>query len=144
MKNVDYSKCYEICHSALNNRVPRKKRYICQNNKSFVTKPYSRAIIQRTRFRNKFLENATEENKLINKENILKLKLQKSFSNQLLIIILHLKKWESWALRKPFKGLIFQSKLWMKMNNFLLTKSILNLMKVFLHHSSLQVLYMQM
>ena len=67
-EHVDYSKCYEICHSALNNHIPRKKKYIHRNNKSFVTKPYSRAIIQRTRFRNKFLENATEENKLINKE----------------------------------------------------------------------------
>ena len=67
-EHVDYSKCYEICHSALNNHVPRKKKYIRRNNKSFVTKPYSRAIIQRTRFRNNFLENATEENKLTNKE----------------------------------------------------------------------------
>ena len=67
-EHVDYSKCYEICHSALNNHVPRKKKYIHRNNKSFVTKPYSRAIIQRPRFRNKCLENATEENKLINKE----------------------------------------------------------------------------
>ena len=67
-EHVDYSKCYEICHSALNIHASRKNKYIRRNNKSFVTKPYSRAIIQRTRFRNKFLENATEENKLINKE----------------------------------------------------------------------------
>ena len=33
-----------------------------------MTKPYSRAIMQRTRFRNKFIKNATNENKLINKE----------------------------------------------------------------------------
>ena len=63
--------CYEICHSALNNHVPRKMKYIRRNNKnnkSFMTKPYSRAIMQRTRFRNKFIKNATKENKLINKE----------------------------------------------------------------------------
>ena len=33
-----------------------------------MTKPYSRAIMQRTCFRNKFIKNATKENKLINKE----------------------------------------------------------------------------
>ena len=70
-KYVDYNKCYEICHSALNNHVPRKMKYIRRNNKnnkSFMTKPYSRAIMQRTRFTNKFIKNATNENKLINKE----------------------------------------------------------------------------
>ena len=67
-EHVDYSKCCEICHSALNIRASRKNKYICRNNKSFVTKPYSRAFIKGTRFRNKFLQNATEENKLINKE----------------------------------------------------------------------------
>ena len=33
-----------------------------------MTKPYSRAIMQRTCFRNKFIKNATKENKLINTE----------------------------------------------------------------------------
>ena len=49
-EHVDYSKCYEICHSALNNHVPRKKKYIRRNNNSFVTKPYLRAIITKNMF----------------------------------------------------------------------------------------------
>ena len=41
----------------LNNHAPRKQ--------SFMTNTYSKATTQRTRFRNKFLINPTEENKLI-------------------------------------------------------------------------------
>ena len=43
----------------------RKRNYIRGNNKPFITKPYSKAIIQRTRFRNKFLKNANDQNKLL-------------------------------------------------------------------------------
>ena len=67
-EHVDYSKnsdrFYEIFHSVLNNHAHRRKKYICGNNKTFMTKTYSRAIMQRTRFRNKFFKNPTEENKL--------------------------------------------------------------------------------
>ena len=47
-------KFYEICHSVLNNQAIRKKKYIRGNNKSFMTKTFSRAIMQRTRFRINF------------------------------------------------------------------------------------------
>ena len=54
-----------IMNFVLNNHTPRKQKYIRRNNKSFMTNTYSRATTQRTRFRNKFLKNPTEENKLI-------------------------------------------------------------------------------
>ena len=42
-----------------------KKKNIRRNNKPFMTKALSKAIMQRTRFRNKFLKNPTSENRLI-------------------------------------------------------------------------------
>ena len=42
-----------------------KKKYIRGNNKPFMTKALSKAIMQRTHFRNKFLKNPTTENRLI-------------------------------------------------------------------------------
>ena len=66
-ERVDYSKIqdklYENCHSVLNNHPPRKKKYIRGKNKPFMTKMYSRAIMPRIRFRNKFLKHSTEESK---------------------------------------------------------------------------------
>ena len=41
-----------------------KKKVIRGNNKSFMTKAYSKAVMQRTRFRNKFLKNPNDQNKL--------------------------------------------------------------------------------
>ena len=47
----------------------RKKKYIRRNNKPFMTKSYSKAIMQRTRFRKIFLKNPNDQNKLLyNKE----------------------------------------------------------------------------
>ena len=51
--------------NALNKHPPRKKNYICGNNKPFATKAYSKAIMQRTSFRNKFLKNPTDLNKIL-------------------------------------------------------------------------------
>ena len=42
-----------------------EKKVLRGNNKPFVTKTLSKAIMQRTRFRNKFLKNPTTENRLI-------------------------------------------------------------------------------
>ena len=68
-EQVDYSKnpdkFYEICHSVPNDDAPRKKKHIRGNNKPFKTKAFSRAAMQRTRLRNKFLKNPSEENKLL-------------------------------------------------------------------------------
>ena len=53
-EQIDYSqnpdKFFEIGQNVLNNRAPRKKKYIRGNNKPFMTKVYSKAIMQRTRF----------------------------------------------------------------------------------------------
>ena len=68
-ERIDYSKnpdnFFEICHTVLNTHAPKKKKYIRGNNKPFMTKTFSKAIMQRTRFRNKFLKNPTDQNKLI-------------------------------------------------------------------------------
>ena len=68
-QNVDYIKnpdlFFEICQKVLNHHAPRKKKYIRRNNKPFMTKALSKTIMQRTRFRNKFLKNPTTENRLI-------------------------------------------------------------------------------
>ena len=62
-KNPD--KFYEICHTISNTHAPKKKTYIRGNNKPFMTKAYSKAIMQRTRFRNKFSKNPNDQNKLL-------------------------------------------------------------------------------
>ena len=82
-EHVNYSKnpdkfCIAIFHSLLSNPTPRKKKYIRKNNKPFMTKTYSRAIMQRTCSRNTFLKNPTEENKLLYNK-------QRSFCVSLLI-----------------------------------------------------------
>ena len=41
-----------------------EKKYIRGNNKPFMTKALSKSIMSRTRFRDKFLENPTNKNKL--------------------------------------------------------------------------------
>ena len=68
-ERIDYSKnpdkFFEICHTKLNIHAPKKKKCIRGNNKPFMTKTFSKAIMQRTRFRNKFLKNPTDQNKLI-------------------------------------------------------------------------------
>ena len=62
-KNPD--KLYEICHTIFNTHAPKKKKYIRGNNKPFMTKAYSKVIMRRTRFRNKFLKNPNDQNKLL-------------------------------------------------------------------------------
>ena len=68
-ENVDYSKnldkFYKICQSVLNNHAPRKKKYIHENNKPFMTNTYSRATMQRRRIRNNSFRNPTKESKFI-------------------------------------------------------------------------------
>ena len=62
-KNPD--KFFEISQSVLNKHAPRKKKYIRGNSKPFMTKAYSETIMQKTRFRNKFLKNPTDLNKAL-------------------------------------------------------------------------------
>ena len=67
-QNGDYIKnpdlIFNICHEVLNKYAPRKKNYIRGNNKPFMTKALSKAVMRRTRLRNKFLKNPTNRNRL--------------------------------------------------------------------------------
>ena len=73
-EQIDYSKnsdkFFEISQNVLNKHVPRKKKYIRGNNKPSMTKAYSKAIMQKTRFRNEFLKNPADQTKyyITNKE----------------------------------------------------------------------------
>ena len=58
-KNCD--KYFEIFHTALNIHAPKKKKCTRWNNKPFVTKTVSKAIMQKTCFRNNFLKNSTDK-----------------------------------------------------------------------------------
>ena len=73
-QNGDYIKnpevFFNICHEVLNKHAPRKKKYIRGNNKPFMTKALSKAIMQRTCLRNKFLKNPTNQNRLSYKKQI--------------------------------------------------------------------------
>ena len=56
---------FQIFQKVLNNNAPRQKKYICGNHTPFMNKRLSKAIIQQTHFRNKFLKNTTDESKYI-------------------------------------------------------------------------------
>ena len=55
---------YKVCTEALNRHAPQKKKYVCGNNKPFMNKNFSQAIVQRTKLRNKFLKDPTKHNKI--------------------------------------------------------------------------------
>ena len=54
---------YKVCTEVLNQHAPRKKKYVCGNNKPFMNKGLSKAIMQRTKLRNKFLKDPSAANK---------------------------------------------------------------------------------
>ena len=55
---------YKVCVEVLNRHAPQKKKYVRGNNKPFMNKTLSKAIMQRTKLRNKFLKDPTEHNKI--------------------------------------------------------------------------------
>ena len=59
-QNIDYTKNPDLFFNGLNHHAPRKKKCIRGNNKPFMTKTFLR-----TRFRNRFLKNPTDENRLV-------------------------------------------------------------------------------
>ena len=67
-QDVDYDKnpqlFFELCRNEPEHHAPRKKKYIRENNKPFMTKAMSKSIMERTRLRNTFLKNLTVANKL--------------------------------------------------------------------------------
>ena len=52
-----------FCNEILDQYAPRKKNYVRGNHSSFMNKNLSKAIKLRTKLRNIFLNNMTEENK---------------------------------------------------------------------------------
>ena len=51
------------CNKILDQYAPRKKKYVRGNHSPFMNKNFSKAIMLRTKLRNIFLKNRTEENK---------------------------------------------------------------------------------
>ena len=62
VKDPDYF--YKVCTEVLNQHAPHKKKYVRGNNRRFMSKPLSKAIMQRAKLRNKFLKDPSAENKL--------------------------------------------------------------------------------
>ena len=56
---------YKECAEVLNRHAPQKKKFVRGNNKPFMNKTLSQAIMQRTKLRNKFLKDPTEHNKIL-------------------------------------------------------------------------------
>ena len=54
---------YKVCVEVLNQHAPQKKKHVRGKNKPFLNKTLSKAIMQRTKLRNKFLKDPTEHNK---------------------------------------------------------------------------------
>ena len=52
-----------ICAEIFDKHAPKKKRYIQYNHKPFINNEISKAIMTRTRLRNRFLQNRGEENR---------------------------------------------------------------------------------
>ena len=55
---------YKVCTEALNRHGPQKKKYVQGNNKPFMNKTLSQAIMQRPKLRNKFLKDPAEDNRI--------------------------------------------------------------------------------
>ena len=51
------------CNIILNKQAPQKKKYVIGNQSPFMNKDLSKAIMKRTKLRNIFLKNRTEENR---------------------------------------------------------------------------------
>ena len=53
----------EICSDVLDKHAPQRKRYLRSNHKPFMNKEISKAIVTRTRLRNRFLKNRSNRNR---------------------------------------------------------------------------------
>ena len=60
----DPDRFHKVCAEILNRHAPLKKKYVRGNNKPFMNKTLSQAIMQRTKLRNKFLKDPTKHNKI--------------------------------------------------------------------------------
>ena len=57
---------YKVCTEVLNQHAPRKKKYVRGNNKRFMNKALSKAIMQSTKLRNKLLKGPSAANNFSN------------------------------------------------------------------------------
>ena len=62
MINISYQAFEDTYLSILNNHAPFKQKYIRGNDQPFMTKTMRKAIMFRTKLRNIYLKNPTEEN----------------------------------------------------------------------------------
>ena len=69
LNNADLSEFTEIFLSILDKHAPKKQKFIRANNSNFVTKNLRKAIMKRSKLRNKYLRERTNEAKsLYNKQ----------------------------------------------------------------------------
>ena len=61
--NIRLNEFLSICMDTLDRYAPCKQKYTCGNHLPFMNKTISKEIMKRTRFRNQFLKNRTDENK---------------------------------------------------------------------------------
>ena len=54
----------DICREALNKTAPLKQKYVKANNSPFMNKTILKAIMKRTRLRNRFLKDMSDSNKV--------------------------------------------------------------------------------
>ena len=54
----------DICVKVINIHAPLKEKHVRANNSPFMNKTLSKAVMTRTRLRNKFLKNPTDENRV--------------------------------------------------------------------------------
>ena len=64
-KDNSISQFLETCVNVLNKHAPRKKKFLRGNHSPFMNRELSKAIMTRTRFRNKFLKNRSDANRAI-------------------------------------------------------------------------------
>ena len=60
---IVYSIFEKVCVRVLNRHAPLKEKYMRANNSPFMNKTLSKAVMNRSRLRNKFLKNPTDENR---------------------------------------------------------------------------------
>ena len=63
LNNAELSEFTEIFLSILDKHAPRKQKFIRANNSNFVTKSLRKAIMKRSKLRNKYLRERKQENK---------------------------------------------------------------------------------
>ena len=64
METQDINSFQELCINLLNSIAPKKKKYIRANQAPFMNKMLQKAIMDRSRLRNKFLKHMTSSNKM--------------------------------------------------------------------------------